>query len=433
MQRRTFVSAAAALSVAAALSFLLPLASSAQVSPGDTIDRTKIDKVKEITSPGVQAAVDNGMELNIVAYEKIVTSAVYDQATEQYSGQVTLDDRNGLVNWVAARPFPKLDPADPKIGTKVMWNFGRNPYFTDDFNVHLPDADTGAFFLDHEGKRKYQVERHFIADWSRRLRLQGRLRHDPKPVMTDNPDKVFEKAAFYPLIEPFDLKGVGTVSFRYLDPTRQDDTWLYTPAIRRVRRLSSAQRSDALFGQDIDIDSFGGYAGQIQWFDWKLIGSKSMLGSVHGQNLPPKICPNDGGATYCENWEMRPDVWIVEGTPKIPGYAYSKRVIFLDSEIYLVLYSDLYDHNDELWKTILLNIRTSKKPNPKLNFEYEEVRNFVYAFTVLDLQLGHGTRAAIPGMGFPDEPGWYLDRGFDAPEAVPQSWFQVSSLISAGR
>lgn len=433
MRRRTVVSAAAALSVAAALSCLLPSSSSAQVSPGDTINRTKLDKIKEITSPGVQAAVDNGMELNIVAYEKIATSAIYDQATEQYSGQVTLDDRNGLVNWVAARPFPKLDPADPKIGTKVMWNFGRNAYFTDDFNVHLPDADTGSFFLDHEGKRKYQVERHFIADWSRRLRLQGRLRHDPKPVMTDNPDKVFEKAAFYPLIEPFDLKGVGTVSFRYLDPTRQDDTWLYTPAIRRVRRLSSAQRSDALFGQDIDIDSFGGYAGQIQWFDWKLIGSKSMLGSVHGQNLPPKICPNDGGATYCENWEMRPDVWIVEGTPKIPGYAYSKRIIFLDKEIYLVLYSDLYDHNDELWKTILLNIRTSKKPNPKLNFEYEEVRNFVYAFTVLDLQLGHGTRAAIPGMGFPDEAGWYLDRGFDAPEAVQQSWYQVSSLISAGR
>ena len=68
-----------------------------------------------------------------------------------------------------------------------------------------------------------------------------------------------------------------------------------------------------------------------------------------------------------------------------------------------------------------------------MNFDYPEERIFVYAFTVLDLQLGHGTRAAIPGMAFPEEAGWYLDRGFDAPEAVPQDWYQVSSLIRAGR
>ena len=416
-----------------AVTLLGPQASVAQVSPGDVINRTNIDKIKNLTSPGLQAAVDNGMELNVVAYQKITTSPIYDQATEKYSAQVRLDDRNDLVNWVAGRPFPVIDPADPKAAVKIMWNYQRGPYFTDDFNVHLPDADTGAFFVDHEGNRKYQIERHFIVDWSRRLRMQGRLRHDPRPVNPDNPDKVFEKAGFFPLIEPFDLKGVGSVSYRYLDPTRQDDTWLYTPAIRRVRRLSSAQRSDALFGQDIDIDSFGGYAGQVPWFEWKLLGSKPMLGSVHGENLPPKICPKDGGVTYCENWEMRPDVWMVEGTTKLPGYAYSKRVIFIDKEIYLVLYSDLYDRNNELWKTILQNIRTSKRPNPKVNFEYDEVRNFVYAFTMLDLQLGHGTRAAIPGMAFPDEAGWYVDRGPDAPEAVDQQWFQVSTLIRSGR
>jgi hypothetical protein len=314
-----------------------------------------------------------------------------------------------------------------------MWNFQRNAYFTDDFSVHLPDADTGGFFKNADGKSTYQIERHFIVDWSRRLRFQGRLAHDPRPNVHENPDLVFEKAGFFPLIEPFDLKGVGSISYRYLDPMRFDDTWLYTPAIRRVRRLSSAQRSDALFGQDIDIDSFGGYAGQIPQFEWKLIGKKSMLGSMHGENLPPKVCTKDGGVTYCENWEMRPDVWIVEGIAKVPGYAYSKRVIFIDSESYLVLYSDLYDRNNELWKVVIQNIRTSKRPNPKVNFEYPDERVFVYAFTVLDLQLGHGTRAAIPGMAFPDEAGWYLDRGFDAPESVPMDWYQVSSLIRAGR
>src|SRR5262249_2125459 len=53
-----------------------------------------------------------------------------------------------------------------------------------------------------------------------------------------------------------------------------DDTWLYMPSRRRVRRLSTAQRSDALFGQDADIDSFYGYAGHIAWMNWRFLGEK---------------------------------------------------------------------------------------------------------------------------------------------------------------
>jgi hypothetical protein len=422
--------------LALAASFVLlasPAPAQAQVKPGDVIGKSNVEKINDFVSPGVKAAVENGSELSIVPYEKIPISKAYMEATEKYSGQATVDDKNDLKNWVAGRPFPNVDASDPKAAVKIMWNFNRTSYFTDDFSIHLPDADTGAYFKDPDGKQTYQVERHFIVDWSRRLRYSGRLHHDPRPVIQNNPDQVFDKQGFFPLIEPFDLKGVGSVSYRYLDPSRQDDTWLYTPAIRRVRRLSSAQRSDALFGQDIDLDSFGGYAGQIPWFEWKLIGSKPMLATFHGKNLPPKICPGDGGVTYCEDWEMRPKVWIVEGRTKLAGYAYSKRVIYVDSEAYLIPYSDLYDHNDELWKVIMLNIRTSTQPNPKVDFKYPEEHMFVYGFTVLDLQLGHGTRAAIPGMAFPEEPGWYLDRGFDAPESVPEQWFQVSSLIRAGR
>jgi hypothetical protein len=425
--------AASLAAFAAASTLVLSTTAFAQPKPGDVVNRQNIDSAREFISPGVTAAIENGSELRIVEYQEIPMPAVYRDATEKYAGQATIDEKNDLKDWVAGRPFPVIDPADPQAAAKVMWNFQRTFYFTDDFSVHLPDADTGAFFRNHEGSRTYQVERHFVVDWSRTLRFKGRLHNDPKPDIPDNPDKVLQKQGFFPLIEPFDLKGVGTVSYRYLDPARQDDTWLYTPAIRRVRRLSSAQRSDALFGQDIDLDSFGGYAGQIPWFQWKLLGQKPMLATMHGKNLPPVICPDDGGVTYCEDWEMRPNVWVIEGRTKLPGYAYSKRIIYVDSEAYMIPYSDLYDHNDELWKVVMLNIRHSKQPNPKVDFSYPYERLFVYGFTVLDLQLGHGTRAAIPGMAFPDEAGWYLDRGFDAPESVPETWFQVSSLIRAGR
>ncbi len=179
----------------------------AEPKPGDTITRSNVEAAKDYVSPGVAWAIENGMDLTIVPYQKIDEPAEYISATEKYSAQVSVNEKNELQNWVAGRPFPKVDVSDPKAAVKLMYNFENTAYFTDDLNVHLPDADTGAFYVDASGKRNYNVERHFIADWSRRLRFEGRLKHDPVPAFPDS--EVFAKAGFYPLIEPFDLKGGG--------------------------------------------------------------------------------------------------------------------------------------------------------------------------------------------------------------------------------
>jgi hypothetical protein len=408
-------------------------ASRAEVQPGDIITKQNAEKIVGLVSPGVEWSVRNGMDMEIVPYEKIPLPSDYQVATAKYADQCSLNDRLVLENWVAGRPFPVVDTSDPMAPAKIMYNFQNTHYFSDDLNLHLVDADTGALYTDSKGNKHYDVERHFVSDWLRVLQYTGRIQHEPIPAFTDNADETFRKSGLYPLIEPFDLKGVGGVSYRYLDLVRQDDTWLYLPFVRRVRRMSSAQRSDALFGQDIDVDSYGGYAGQIPWFDWKFIGEKPMLASLHGVRLPPEPCVTDGGMTFCENWELRPAVYIIEGTAKVSNYAYSKRLIYVDKETYFIVYSDLYDKGGELWKTVMQSIRTSKRPNPSVDYEYEEPRMFIYAFSVIDIQLLHGTRAAIPGIAFPDEPGWYIDIGFDKPESAAEDWFTIAGLIAAGR
>jgi hypothetical protein len=419
--------------IAAAILAATTRAFAGDVEPGQIITRDTADSIKDLVCPGVLWAVHNGMDLKIVPYEKIPIPSDYQRATERYSGQVTLDDRNVIQNWVAGKPFPAISNDDPKAAPKIMYDFLNTHYFTDDLNLHLVDADTGSLYIDANGNRHYDVERHFVADWLRILPFTGRIHHEPIPAFPKNADQAFRKSGLYPLIEPFDLKGVGGISIRYIDLLRQDDTWLYLPSLRRVRRLSSAQRSDALFGQDIDVDSYGGYAGQIPWFDWKLLGEKPMLASLHGTRLPPEPCKKDGGMTFCEVWEKRPSVWIIEGKPKVSGYAYSKRMIYVDKETNFIIYSDLFDQNEELWKVVMQSIRTSTRPNPKVNYEYKEPRMFIYAFSVIDMQLMHGTRAAIPGIAFQDEPGWYIDVGFDTPQSATEDWFKVSSLIEAGR
>ena len=404
-----------------------------EVKPGDVIDKTSAHRIKDLVSPGVRWCVENGMDMEIIPYQPITVPADYLAATEKYSPQVKLNDRNTLDNWVAGKPFPNIDVNDPQAAQKIMYNFERTHYFTETLDLNLTDADTGALYIDANGNRSYNVERHFVPEWLRVLRYEGRIKNEPKPLLLPNNDHTFQKGGLYPLIEPFDLKGVGGVSFRYQDQTKHDDTWLYLPFVRRVRRMSTTQRSDALFGQDIDVDSFGGYAGQIPWFEWKLLGEKPLLMSLHGERLPPRPCPKDGGMTFCEPWELRPSVYIVEGKSKFPGYAYSSRIIYLDKESNIIGYSDLMDPGGQLWKTVMISFRVDKKPNPKVEYSYPEKRMFAYAYSVIDTQLMHGTRVAIPGLAFQDEAGWYLDLGFDAPSSVNDDWYTVAALLKAGR
>src|SRR5262249_3420713 len=162
----------------------------------------------------------------------------FKAATEKYSAQVTLSpDGTTLINHVAGLPFPKVDPNDPQAGAKHMYDF-ESAVAVDDLDLRNFDCDTGAV---GPGDARH-VRRHVLIDQLRRLYWVERLEVDPKPTNPNNPDGVRYKEALYPIREPFDLKGTGFTSNRYLDHARQDDSWLYLPQLRRVRRLSSAQR-----------------------------------------------------------------------------------------------------------------------------------------------------------------------------------------------
>jgi hypothetical protein len=123
-----------------------------------------------------------------------------------------------------------------------MWNYEYRPYpGTDDFVEYDFPAETGAV-----GRGKpMEVERYYWIGESRRMYYNARLYVDPKPAL-ENPEGIRFKEVLGPLIAPFDLKGIGALEYRYIDRAKQDDTWLYVPSLRRVRRLSTAQRSDAL-------------------------------------------------------------------------------------------------------------------------------------------------------------------------------------------
>ncbi|MFI5396522.1 MAG: DUF1329 domain-containing protein [Candidatus Binatia bacterium] len=402
----------------------------ADVQPGDVITQANLDKARDLIGPGVTWCVEHGMVMNIVPTKKVEWPRAYREATETHGGQVRMSaDGNTLDNYVAGMPFPNIDANDPDAAIKIMWNYQYKPLITDDVLERDFQVPSGPITY----TAPMVPDREFMVGDLRRLYYNGRLFVDPKPEMP-NPDQVRYKEILSPIVSPFDMKGVGQLGIRYLSAARQDDTWLYVPAIRRIRRMSTAQRSDSLFGQDTDQDSYWGFSGHIAWSSWKLLGVKDVLGVVHREHYPVQRCPGGADFTYCDNWEKR-RAYVIEGTSKLPQYAYGKRVLYIDAEAWIVMASDIYDHRGELWKVWLEFFSFRKQALPASKVVYEDEMGFTSAVMV-DTQSQHATVIMIPGPASPDPDAWYFNRGPQSPSPYApgnvEEVFTVPHLISAG-
>src|SRR5436309_3213761 len=87
------------------------------------------------------------------------------------------------------------------------------------------------------------------------------------------------------VMSPNDLQGTGSLSWRYRDPQKRDSSWAYVPALRRVRAVSPANRSDGFLGSDMSQDDGPFFDGKPEDFDWKLKGEVDQLRFVDPGNL----------------------------------------------------------------------------------------------------------------------------------------------------
>ena len=95
----------------AVLAMSIPLASAEMPPPGTVITKDNMDKYKEVMFPSLEYFVRNGMEIPVIEYQKYEWPPAYKEATEKYSGQVTLSaDGRDVQNYVAGSPFPNLTP-----------------------------------------------------------------------------------------------------------------------------------------------------------------------------------------------------------------------------------------------------------------------------------------------------------------------------------
>ncbi len=143
------------------------------------------------------------------------------------------------------------------------------------------------------------------------------------------------------------------------------------------------------YANTLDPDSYFGFSAKIEDFNYRFLGEKQMLASVHAVHSPEPQCPFDGGKTICpEDWEMR-HLYVIEADAK-PGRdaTIPKRIFYIDSEGWFITASDQYDRDGKLWKTIATFNTYRDRPVP-------DARVAIYPYKRM-FQLGWSMRISTP-------------------------------------
>jgi hypothetical protein len=116
----------------------------------------------------------------------------------------------------------------------------------------------------------------------------------------------------------------------------------------------------------------------------------------------------------------------------VPNYAYSRRVIYLDKQSFVIPYTEMYDQQGQLWKAWVNQWKIGRKPFPAARravYDYEQ--QFIPALSMFDMQLDHATRCLLPSPSIAGEEGWYFN--FGAGEGTTEDVFLISNIIAGGR
>jgi len=419
---------------------LMPFAAGrvrAEVKAGDVITGDNANKVASLVSPGNLILVKQGMTLKIVPTGQLDWPNPYKAATEKYSGQVQLSPGGELGNYVAGLPFPLLDANDPQVGRKIMWNFSYRPLYTDDIDIREAEVESRTA----DPAVSDSIER-FTAG---HVALYDNINRNEVPPTPVDPDLIRGgiryRFAIYPLLEPSELRGAGFLRYRHMDPSMEDDAWVYSSFARKVRRVAantladsiengggdSAGGSAATYANTLDPDTYFGFAAKIEDFDYRLLGVKRMLACVEAENSPAQACPSDGGRTVCpENWEKR-YLYVIEATARktsILGSPISipKRILYIDSEGWFVTASDLYDQDGQLWKTVATFNAYRDRPTPGSQISvWPFKRMFQTALVDEDVRTGFSTILYTPSRDSDFDDTWSINQGVITPYLLEPS------------
>ncbi len=122
---------------------------------------------------------------------------------------------------------------------------------------------------------------------------------------------------------PRDIEGTALLSHaKILDP---DDQWLYLPALKRVKRISSSNKSGPFVGSEFAFEDFTSL--ELNKFDYRYTGTEAC------------------GELLCD---------VLERTPRYENSGYTRQIAWVDQSDFQIRRVEFFDRRGELLKVLEL-------------------------------------------------------------------------------
>ncbi len=385
----------------------------AELRPGDVLNQKNWQEAKGLVPDLVLRRFQDGSYAAkvLAPADTLRWGSKFMAAAAANAGKFTVDADEALLDvatqtypaFLYGYPFPHIDPADPHAATKVMYNF----------SYALMQPDDADRFSNLHWVNTTRVERQ--VEFQGQILFYGSRFSGPIP----NPDATLRKLIVAG-VAPYEVVGVVTLQWVYLDPKQWNSLWTFIPALNRVRRLNPANSSDRLFGSDLTHDDPYLFSGKVPYFTWSLVGVQNALVPYTVPNPKPlRPAPQGYWLESTEDflqmgwqmggWQGKPwwptayrlvqrPVWVVEAVPKDPKYAYGRQILWIDRELYIGYYKETYDREGRQWRMLLNSVSIGRTTDgefsvaqPDLTLAVDEQRNRA----TVELPLEPGQRVAF--------------------------------------
>ena len=140
---------------------------------------------------------------------------------------------------------------------------------------------------------------------------------------------------------PADVKGTKMLTWAHKD--QNDDQWIYLPALKRVKRITSSSKTGSFMGSEFSYEDLGSQ--EVEKYTYKLLKE----------------------TTY-----KKRKVWILERVPKDKDSGYSRQVVWIDKKYMGPVRIEYFDRKNEKLKTaVFTKFKKIKRWWRSLNVEIE--------------------------------------------------------------
>ena len=123
---------------------------------------------------------------------------------------------------------------------------------------------------------------------------------------------------------PRDVKGTAFLS--YTHALEADEQWLYLPALKRVKRISSSNKSGPFLGSEFAFEDLTSF--EVKKYKYNYLGDDAFEGR---------------------------DSFMVEAFPQYEHSGYTRQIIWIDKERYIPVKIEFYDRKNALLKTTVFS------------------------------------------------------------------------------